>query len=62
VDECLSRGLMSYTGFELYFELPSRVKRRYLEQTGQSGFDLAESIGGKKTRSPQLPKTVPFCD
>ena len=53
---------MSYTGFEIYFETPSREERRYLEQTGQSGFDLAESIGGKKTRSPQLPKTVPFFD
>lgn len=62
MDECLSGGVMSYTWFKLYFETPSRVKRRYLDQTGQSGFDLAESVGGKKTRSPQLPKTVPFFD
>jgi RHS repeat-associated protein len=53
---------MPYSDLSSYVDALDRVTKTYIEKTGQSGFDLAESLSGKKTGGNQLPKTLPFCD
>ena len=63
VNECLG-GLcpMPYNELSSYQDAIDRTKRRYIEKTGESSFNLARSLSGKRTRNFQLPKSLPFCD
>jgi len=63
-ERCISPSAcpMPYKELSSYLEALERVERRYIEKTGQSGFDLASSLNGRRTRNIQLPKKLPFCD